>query len=192
MATRFAPSHTDADNSSGCLPAVRNDWHRVSRFHVGTGQCEPTSDAGYTTARVSQQPKLLISFLPLRGSPYMTASTPAPCSVARPAAMSACNAAPAAYSAATCARSVCLRAPSAPTAMAPPPDGTDPAAPAPDPCSSGTSIRTSGPTARTLLPCASCAAAGTSTASCAAINSHASARPQRDTHALATAGDGLT
>ena len=58
------------DNSSGCLPAARTDWHRVSRFHVGTGHCEPTTDAGYTTARVSQQPKLSISFLPFWGSPY--------------------------------------------------------------------------------------------------------------------------
>ena len=32
MATRFAPSHIDADNSSGCLPAVCIDWHWVSRF----------------------------------------------------------------------------------------------------------------------------------------------------------------
>lgn len=70
MATRFAPSHIDTDNSPACLPAARNDWHRVSRFHVGTGQCEPATDAGYTTARVFRRLKLSVSFLPLRGSPY--------------------------------------------------------------------------------------------------------------------------
>jgi hypothetical protein len=53
------------------LPAQYvNDWHGVSSFHVGTGHPEPTSDAGYTTARTIQQPIPLISFLPLRGSPY--------------------------------------------------------------------------------------------------------------------------
>ena len=33
---------------TGCLfcRPLCTDWHRVNRFHVGTVQCEPTSDAG--------------------------------------------------------------------------------------------------------------------------------------------------
>jgi hypothetical protein len=42
----------------------------MSRFHVGTGHTEPTRDAGYTTARNSNQPNLSISFLDFGGSPY--------------------------------------------------------------------------------------------------------------------------
>lgn len=50
----MAPTRVDADNSAGSFKlAACNDWHRVSRFHVGTGHIDPTSDAGYTTACVS-------------------------------------------------------------------------------------------------------------------------------------------
>ena len=70
MAKRIASSRTDAGNPSGTKAAARNDWRAVSRFHVGTGQTEPTNDAGYTTARKTQQPELSVSFLAFGGSPY--------------------------------------------------------------------------------------------------------------------------
>lgn len=71
MATRVAPTRIDAVNTAGSLRAAWSDWRTVGRFHVGTGQREPTIDAGYTTACVSQPPDLSISFLAFRGSPYM-------------------------------------------------------------------------------------------------------------------------
>lgn len=71
-ATRFAPSRIEGDRSCGCLPAAWNDWHRVGRLRVGTGLCEPTTDIGYTTARVTHKQKLSFSFLLLRGSLYTT------------------------------------------------------------------------------------------------------------------------
>jgi len=64
MAKRVAPSRNDADNSAGSfMLAACNDWHCVRRFHVGTGQREPTYDAGYTTACASYQPALPVSSL---------------------------------------------------------------------------------------------------------------------------------
>jgi len=71
MANGLAPTRIDADNSSGSfMLAAWNDWRAVGRFHVGTGQREPTIDAGYTTACAIQQPLLSISFLASGGSPY--------------------------------------------------------------------------------------------------------------------------
>ena len=63
MANWVAPTRIDADNTSGSLPAARTDWRSVGRFHVGTGQIEPTIDAGYTTACAIHQPNLSVSFL---------------------------------------------------------------------------------------------------------------------------------
>jgi len=72
MANWVAPTRIDADNSAGSfMRAARTDWRSVGRFHVGTGQIEPTIDAGYTTACASIQPKISISFLVFWGSPYM-------------------------------------------------------------------------------------------------------------------------
>ena len=71
MANWVAPTRIDAVNSAGSLRAALSDWRSVGRFHVGTGQIEPTIDAGYTTACVIQQPNLSISFLAFWGSPYM-------------------------------------------------------------------------------------------------------------------------
>ena len=48
--------------AASCVPLV-SDWRSVGRFHVGTGQIEPTIDAGYTTACIIQQPNLSVSFL---------------------------------------------------------------------------------------------------------------------------------
>ena len=71
MANRVAPTRIDAVNSAGSfMLAACSDWRSVGRFHVGTGQSEPTSDAGYTTACASKKPKLSISFLAFWGSPY--------------------------------------------------------------------------------------------------------------------------
>jgi len=70
MANWVAPTRIDVDNSSGSLRAAWNDWRSVGRFHVGTGQLEPTIDAGYTTACAIQRPELSISFLAFWGSPY--------------------------------------------------------------------------------------------------------------------------
>jgi hypothetical protein len=71
MAQTIASSRTDAGNTAGTQAAACSDWRAVSRFHVGTGQREPTQDAGYTTARNSEQPQLSIWFLAIGGSPYM-------------------------------------------------------------------------------------------------------------------------
>ena len=70
MAQTIASSRTDAGNSAGTQAAACTDWRAVSRFHVGTGHTEPTQDAGYTTARTSEQPQLSIGFLAIGGSPY--------------------------------------------------------------------------------------------------------------------------
>ena len=71
MANWVAPTRIDADNSAGsCMLAARTDWRSVGRFHVGTGQIEPTIDAGYTTACAIQRPELSIRFLAFWGSPY--------------------------------------------------------------------------------------------------------------------------
>ena len=72
MAQTIASSRTDAGNPSGTQAAACSDSLAVSRFHVGTGHTEPTRDAGYTTARNSNQPNLSISFLDFGGSPYTT------------------------------------------------------------------------------------------------------------------------
>jgi hypothetical protein len=73
MATRVLPAPIDADNSSGSVPAARSDWRFGDADSMSARDAyDPTSDAGYTTAGVSPTAKLLISFLPLRGSPYMT------------------------------------------------------------------------------------------------------------------------
>ena len=72
MANWVAPTRIDAVNSAGSfMRAACSDWRSVGRFHVGTGQIEPTIDAGYTTACVIQRPNLSISFLAFWGSPYM-------------------------------------------------------------------------------------------------------------------------
>src|SRR5215471_3822103 len=72
MATRVAPTPTDADNPAGSFTlAACNDWRfGVRRFHVGTGHYESTHDAGYTTAGSPSRPPLSISLLLPRGSPY--------------------------------------------------------------------------------------------------------------------------
>src|SRR5215467_6242943 len=72
MATRVAPTPTDADNPAGSSTlAACTDWRSgVRRFHVGTGHHEPTYDAGYTTAGLPSRPPLSISLLLPRGSPY--------------------------------------------------------------------------------------------------------------------------
>jgi len=70
MAQTIASSRIDAGNTAGTPAAACSDWRAVSRFHVGTGQREPTRDAGYTTARNSDQPQLSIWFLAIGGSPY--------------------------------------------------------------------------------------------------------------------------
>src|SRR5438105_10338348 len=72
MANRVVPTPLDADNSAGSFTlAACNDWRSdVRRFHVGTGQHEPTSDAGYTTAGSPFLPELTISLLLCGGSPY--------------------------------------------------------------------------------------------------------------------------
>jgi len=70
MANWVAPTRIGAVNSAGSLRAALSDWRSVGRFHVGTGQIEPTIDAGYTTAYVIQQPNLSISFLAFWESPY--------------------------------------------------------------------------------------------------------------------------
>jgi len=70
MAQTIASSRTDAGNTAGTQAAACSDWRAVSRFHVGKGHTEPTQDAGYTTARNSNQPQLSIGFLAIGGSIY--------------------------------------------------------------------------------------------------------------------------
>ncbi len=73
MATRVLPAPTDADNSSGNLPAVHSDWRFGDADSMSARDVfDPTTDAGYTTAGVCPTANLSISLLPLRGSPYMT------------------------------------------------------------------------------------------------------------------------
>ena len=65
------PRPSDADNSSGSLPAACNDWRDgPADSMLARTTTESTSDAGYTTAGVSPTAKTSISFLPLWGSPY--------------------------------------------------------------------------------------------------------------------------
>src|SRR5688572_21485565 len=73
MANRDHPAPTDADNSSGSTAAACIDW-RVGDADSMSARAtpEPTVDAGYTTAGVSLTLEPSISFLHLRGSPYMT------------------------------------------------------------------------------------------------------------------------
>lgn len=61
MATRVAPARIDTVNSAGSLRADLNDCRSVSRFHVGTGQIEPTIDAGYLGPRMGIRPHALSS-----------------------------------------------------------------------------------------------------------------------------------
>jgi octaprenyl-diphosphate synthase len=71
MATRVLPAPTDADNSSGSLPAARSDWRFGDADSMSARTTpESTTDAGYTTAGVSPTANLSISLLPLWGSPY--------------------------------------------------------------------------------------------------------------------------
>jgi hypothetical protein len=72
MANRVVPTLLDADNLAGsCTLAARNDWRsEVRRFHVATGQYEPTPDAGYTTAGSLVLPEQPINLLLFGGSPY--------------------------------------------------------------------------------------------------------------------------
>jgi hypothetical protein len=71
MANRVHPTLTDADNSSGSLPAARSDWRfGDADSMLARDQYDPTTDAGYTTAGASPTAKLSVSFLPLWGSPY--------------------------------------------------------------------------------------------------------------------------
>ena len=68
---RIHPIPTDADNSSGSLPAVRSDWRTGDANSMSARTTtEPTKDAGYTTAGASPTAKLSVSHLPLRGSPH--------------------------------------------------------------------------------------------------------------------------
>lgn len=51
MANRVHPTPTDADNSSGSLPAVRSDWRIGDADSMSARDIhDPTTDAGYTTA----------------------------------------------------------------------------------------------------------------------------------------------
>ena len=62
---------TDADNSSGSLPAVRSDWRFDDADSMSArDEYDPTTDTGYTTACASPTAKLSVSFLRLWGSPY--------------------------------------------------------------------------------------------------------------------------
>jgi hypothetical protein len=71
MANRAHPTLIDADNSSGSLAAACNDWHIGDADSMSARDIiDPTSDAGYTTAGISQTAKLLISLLLFEGSPY--------------------------------------------------------------------------------------------------------------------------
>ena len=71
MANRVHPTPTDADNSSGSLPAACNDW-RIGDADSMSARTTPEStlDAGYTTAGASPKAKTSVSFLCLWGSPY--------------------------------------------------------------------------------------------------------------------------
>jgi hypothetical protein len=72
MANRVHPTPTDADNSSGSLPAVRIDWRFGDADSMSARDIDdPTSDAGYTTAGASPKANTSVSFLNLWGSPYM-------------------------------------------------------------------------------------------------------------------------
>ena len=69
--------------TSGPQAAACNDSLTVGRFHVGTGHIELTQNAGYTTARNSEQPQLSIRLLAFGGSPHTPhvrsiAKSPAP------------------------------------------------------------------------------------------------------------------
>ena len=73
MANRVHPTPTDADNTSGSLPAVRSDWRIGDADSMSArDKYDPTLDAGYTTAGASSKAKLSINFLRLWGSPYRT------------------------------------------------------------------------------------------------------------------------
>ncbi|MDA7418006.1 IS110 family transposase [Xenophilus arseniciresistens] len=66
------PRATDADNSSGSLPAACNDWRAAPADSMSAQHFhDPTSDAGYTTAGEYPKAKLSVGFLLFRGSPYM-------------------------------------------------------------------------------------------------------------------------
>jgi hypothetical protein len=72
MANRAHPRPSDADNSSGSLPAACIVWRAgPADSMLARTTTESTSDAGYTTAGVSPTAKTSVSFLPLWGSPYM-------------------------------------------------------------------------------------------------------------------------
>ena len=72
MANWVVPTSLDADNpASSSTLAACTDWRRAVRiFHVGTGQYQPTSDAGYTTAGSPFLPQLPINLFLCGGSPY--------------------------------------------------------------------------------------------------------------------------
>jgi hypothetical protein len=73
MANRVHPTPTDADNSSGSLPAACIDWRLGDADSMSARTTtESTLDAGYTTAGASLTAKLSVSFLRLGGSPYTT------------------------------------------------------------------------------------------------------------------------
>ena len=85
MANRVHPTPIDADNSSGCLPAARNDWRFGDADSMSARTiAESTTNAGYTTAGASPTAKLSVSFLRLWGSQYMkgyaTSRRARPCS----------------------------------------------------------------------------------------------------------------
>ena len=71
MANRVHPTPTDADNSSGSMPAACNDW-RIGDADSMSARTTPesTSDAGYTTAGDSPTANTSVSLLPWWGSPY--------------------------------------------------------------------------------------------------------------------------
>jgi hypothetical protein len=71
MAKRAHPTPTDADNSSGSLPAACSDW-RVGDADSMSARTttESTPDAGYTTAGDSQTAKLSARLFQVGGSPY--------------------------------------------------------------------------------------------------------------------------
>ena len=52
MATRVLPAPTDADNSSGSLPAARSDWRNGDADSMSARDAyDPTTDAGLLSSR---------------------------------------------------------------------------------------------------------------------------------------------
>lgn len=68
MANRVHPIPTEADNSSGRLPAVRIDWRFGDADSISARTTlESTLDAGYTTAGASHKANISICLLRLGG-----------------------------------------------------------------------------------------------------------------------------